>query len=298
MKHISSSSRSFRTNPCQFYRKNAQDCWVGHKYIPCNQLEQHLLEMAEPCLNIMSPAIMTTTTTAPQMTTQLSATSPFDFNSPAIILIFILIITLLATLIVFSITVIVIHFLGHCRNSDRSAHYTSKSTQTRRLLQQEEQDTIHLTPLIRQVPDRVPGFDRPAFDRNQNLPQHQILDNPHISLVSSTTPQRIRHTITNASETCHNDFHIGYLCEPARITKLPDERPLRKVETIVVAISIELTPSHPPSNCFAYNNKYYRQIRGGAMGSAFTQVLANIYMFEWEQDLIEHQRLHHGMYGR
>jgi hypothetical protein len=40
------------------------------------------------------------------------------------------------------------------------------------------------------------------------------------------------------------------------------------------------------TNCFAYNNKYYKQIRGGAMGSAFTQVLANIYMFEWEQDLI------------
>ncbi|CAF1690770.1 unnamed protein product, partial [Adineta ricciae] len=114
----------------------------------------------------MSPAIMATTTTTPppQMTTQLSATSPFDFNSPAIILIFILIITLLATLIVFSIIVVVIYFLGHCRNIDRSAHYTSKSTQTRWFPQQEEQDTIYLTPLIRQAPDRVPGFDRPSFD--------------------------------------------------------------------------------------------------------------------------------------
>jgi hypothetical protein len=52
------------------------------------------------------------------------------------------------------------------------------------------------------------------------------------------------------------------------------------------------------TNCFAYNNKYYKQIRGGAMGSAFTQVLANIYMFEWEQDLIQHQEIHHGIYGR
>lgn len=34
------------------------------------------------------------------------------------------------------------------------------------------------------------------------------------------------------------------------------------------------------TNCFAYKNKYYKQIRGGAVGSAFTQVLANIYMFE------------------
>ena len=34
------------------------------------------------------------------------------------------------------------------------------------------------------------------------------------------------------------------------------------------------------NNCFAYDNKYYKQIRGGAMGSAFTQVLANIYMLQ------------------
>ncbi|CAF4825255.1 unnamed protein product, partial [Rotaria sp. Silwood2] len=38
--------------------------------------------------------------------------------------------------------------------------------------------------------------------------------------------------------------------------------------------------------------------RGGAMGSAFTQVLANIYMHEWEQDLIQYQAAHNGIYGR
>jgi hypothetical protein len=52
------------------------------------------------------------------------------------------------------------------------------------------------------------------------------------------------------------------------------------------------------NNCFAYKDKYYIQIQGGAMGSAFTQVLANIYMFEWEQDLIQHQLKHGEIYGR
>ena len=52
------------------------------------------------------------------------------------------------------------------------------------------------------------------------------------------------------------------------------------------------------TNSFAYENKYYRQIRGLAMGSAFTQVLANIYMFEWEQDLIKYQASYHEIYGR
>jgi hypothetical protein len=52
------------------------------------------------------------------------------------------------------------------------------------------------------------------------------------------------------------------------------------------------------TNCFAYNNKYYKQVRGGAMGSAFTQVLANIYMFEWEERLITYQATHNEIYGR
>jgi len=52
------------------------------------------------------------------------------------------------------------------------------------------------------------------------------------------------------------------------------------------------------TNCFVYNNQYYRQTSGGAMGSAFTQVLANIYMLEWEQELIKYQETHQGIYGR
>ncbi|CAF3432854.1 unnamed protein product [Rotaria socialis] len=52
------------------------------------------------------------------------------------------------------------------------------------------------------------------------------------------------------------------------------------------------------NNCFVYNNKYYKQSRGGAMGSAFTQVLANIYMYYWEQDLIKYTTDHRGIYGR
>jgi hypothetical protein len=52
------------------------------------------------------------------------------------------------------------------------------------------------------------------------------------------------------------------------------------------------------TNCFAYNNKYYKQVCGGAMGSAFTQVYANIYMLEWEQDLIKYQTTRNEIYGR
>ena len=52
------------------------------------------------------------------------------------------------------------------------------------------------------------------------------------------------------------------------------------------------------TNYFAYKDKYYLQIRGGAMGSAFTMTLANIYMLEWEQSLVEHQQAYDELYGR
>ncbi len=51
-------------------------------------------------------------------------------------------------------------------------------------------------------------------------------------------------------------------------------------------------------NVFIYENKYYRQVIGGAMGSPFTLTLANIFMWDWEQELVEHQRNSNELYGR
>ncbi|CAF1531369.1 unnamed protein product [Adineta steineri] len=51
-------------------------------------------------------------------------------------------------------------------------------------------------------------------------------------------------------------------------------------------------------NVFYYEQKYYRQIKGGAMGSPFTLTLANIFMWHWEQKLVEHQRNSNELYGR
>jgi hypothetical protein len=51
-------------------------------------------------------------------------------------------------------------------------------------------------------------------------------------------------------------------------------------------------------NVFIYENKYYRQIIGGAMGSPFTLTLVNIFMWDWEQELVEQQRNSNELYGR
>ena len=51
-------------------------------------------------------------------------------------------------------------------------------------------------------------------------------------------------------------------------------------------------------NVFIYEKKFYRQIVGSAMGSAFTLTLANIFMWKWEKQLIHQQITSNEIYGR
>ncbi len=51
-------------------------------------------------------------------------------------------------------------------------------------------------------------------------------------------------------------------------------------------------------NVFVYENKFYRQVIGGAMGSAFTLTLANIFMWKWEKQLVHQQLASNEIYGR
>ncbi|CAF4118064.1 unnamed protein product, partial [Adineta steineri] len=52
----------------------------------------------------------------------------------------------------------------------------------------------------------------------------------------------------------------------------------RKIGTLYIDTILRMARLILDTNCFAYKNNDYQQIHGGAMGSAFTQVLANIYM--------------------
>ncbi len=51
-------------------------------------------------------------------------------------------------------------------------------------------------------------------------------------------------------------------------------------------------------NVFIYENKFYRQIIGGAIGSVFTLTLANIFMWKWEKQLVHRQLAANEIYGR
>jgi hypothetical protein len=71
----------------------------------------------------------------------------------------------------------------------------------------------------------------------------------------------------------------------------------KKIGNLILDTILRLARVVLDTNSFAYKDKYYRQIKGGAMGSPFTMILANIYMFDWEQELIKHQTLHKEIYG-
>ncbi|CAF5101377.1 unnamed protein product, partial [Rotaria sp. Silwood1] len=70
-----------------------------------------------------------------------------------------------------------------------------------------------------------------------------------------------------------------------------------KIGNLSVNTIIRLACLVLDTNCFVFDNKYYKQIRGGAMGAPFTMTLANIYMYEWEQSLIQHQQIRNELYG-
>ena len=71
-----------------------------------------------------------------------------------------------------------------------------------------------------------------------------------------------------------------------------------KIGNLSVDTILKLARLVLDTNYFVYDQKYYRQIKGGAMGSPFTMTLANVYMFEWEKSLVESQFEQGELYGR
>jgi hypothetical protein len=93
-------------------------------------------------------------------------------------------------------------------------------------------------------------------------------------------------------------------------TMLPQERSLEilaeflheygceQVNGLTIDTIVQLARLVIEGNVFVYNNKFYQQIIGGAMGSAFTLTLANIFMWYWEKQTILPKLATHEIYGR
>jgi hypothetical protein len=80
-----------------------------------------------------------------------------------------------------------------------------------------------------------------------------------------------------------------FLCKHARRGRVSN----MTIDTIMRMARLVLD-----TNCFVYDNNYYQQIRGAAMGSPFPLTFANIYMLEWEQVLVGHQHSRNELYLR
>ncbi|CAF1586156.1 unnamed protein product, partial [Adineta steineri] len=67
------------------------------------------------------------------------------------------------------------------------------------------------------------------------------------------------------------------------------EHGYQKVKNVPIDAIRKLARLVITENVFTYEKKFYRQVVGGAMGSAFTLTLANIFMWKWEKQLVLHQ---------
>ncbi|CAF1953820.1 unnamed protein product [Rotaria magnacalcarata] len=76
------------------------------------------------------------------------------------------------------------------------------------------------------------------------------------------------------------------------------EHHYEKVQDIPIRVILQLAHLVLKETAFVDGNKFYRQIIGGAMGSPFTLILANIFMWKWEKNVICSALEPNEIYGR
>ncbi|CAF1366802.1 unnamed protein product [Adineta steineri] len=73
---------------------------------------------------------------------------------------------------------------------------------------------------------------------------------------------------------------------------------LKQVNFLKAEVIIQLASFVMNNNYFKYNDQYYHQIRGGAMGSPITLTIANCYMFFYERSIFKQINNSFGLYVR
>ena len=82
------------------------------------------------------------------------------------------------------------------------------------------------------------------------------------------------------------------------IRKMLDKLQIKQIDGVKPETIIRLSRLVLQNNYFTYNDNYYHQIRGGAMGSPLTLTLANCYMFFFEENIIKQITNSGGLYVR
>ncbi|CAF3804399.1 unnamed protein product [Rotaria sp. Silwood1] len=82
------------------------------------------------------------------------------------------------------------------------------------------------------------------------------------------------------------------------LKKMLDHLKLKQIGGLKIETIIRLSRFVIQNNYFSYNNKFYHQVRGGAMGSPLTLTIANCYMFFYEQQIVKQINNSGGLYFR
>ncbi|CAF4358858.1 unnamed protein product, partial [Rotaria magnacalcarata] len=159
------------------------------------------------------------------------------------------------------------------------------------------QSTIHASATkISKFLDKIL---RPIFDAKSN--DTTIIDGA--SLITELSKYNKKDLLKSTTLFCTFDIRNLY-------TILPQEETLdtlmaflhahgyRKVKGISIDTIKRLASIILQDNVFAYGKKIYKQTTGGAMGSSLTLTLANIFMSNWQKNIVEEQTKTGEFYGR
>ena len=102
---------------------------------------------------------------------------------------------------------------------------------------------------------------------------------------------------------CTFDIHNLYTMLPQEdslkiLKEFLETHHIKRVKGIDLQTIQELASLVLRENVFVYGEKIYQQIIGGAMGSALTQDLANIFMWKWQEELVQDQQETGEFFGR
>ena len=71
-----------------------------------------------------------------------------------------------------------------------------------------------------------------------------------------------------------------------------------RVQGITIPNIMDLVRLCLQNQFILYDNKLYQQIRGSGFNSPLTAILANVYLYYWQQDLVAIVDKQHGVFGR
>ncbi|CAF1463262.1 unnamed protein product [Adineta steineri] len=112
-------------------------------------------------------------------------------------------------------------------------------------------------------------------------------------------------TITSGSELIKKLYNVVdlYTMIPQTegilaIRRMLDYLNVKQVDGLKIETIIRLGRFVMQNNYFQYNNQFYHQVRGGAMGSPLTMTMANCYMYFFEQKIVKQIQNSGGIYVR